>query len=134
MIRLASISDASYEPYSNICPISGHTQAQSKINNTTYTTSLGGTYYGGDVEQVGGTGKQTFGVATLDGTETGWTYYASNNGCFSLDPQTEKFPNKKNNGIVYCDKLETVTNATDFANNENVLFCASNIKYQLQSR
>lgn len=28
MIRLSSVSDATFEPYTNICPISGHTQVQ----------------------------------------------------------------------------------------------------------
>ena len=68
MLRLASVADPTFEPYSNICPISGHTQVQSKINNTTYTTSLGDTYYDGDVEQVGGTGEYIQKSITFDGS------------------------------------------------------------------
>lgn len=64
MIRLSTIADPTFEPYSNICPISGHTQVQSKINNTTYTTSLGDTYYGGEVDQVSGEGEVTFAEIT----------------------------------------------------------------------
>ena len=89
----------SFEPYSNICPISGHTQVQSKINNTTYTTSLGGTEYGGDVEQVGGTGEVTYGVTNL-GTAS-YTYYGD--GLFGITNNTIK-PETHINIICSCYK------------------------------
>lgn len=77
----------SYAPYSNICPISGHTDAESDINGTTYTTSLGTTVYGGEVDQVSGDGESIYGFVTLDGSETwaesgtrGYIITASNSG------------------------------------------------------
>lgn len=98
----------SYEPYSNICPISGHTQVQSKINNTTYTTSLGDTYYGGDVEQVGGTGEVTYGVTDL-GTAS-FTYYGD--GLFGVASSTIK-PETHINIICSCYKsYEGINNVT----------------------
>lgn len=56
MIRLSSIADPTFEPYSNICPISGHTEAKGQINDTVYTTSLGTTVYGGELDMVSGEG------------------------------------------------------------------------------
>lgn len=58
----------SYEPYSNICPFTGHTQVQSEINNTTNTTSLGGTEYDGEVDQVSGSGVSNFKSIVFDGS------------------------------------------------------------------
>ena len=66
MIRLASETDATYEPYENICPISGHDSVDvivspttSASDGTTYTTSLGRTVYGGTLDV-------TSGVLTVD--------------------------------------------------------------------
>lgn len=86
MIRLASIADPTFEPYSNICPISGHTEAKAKINDTVYTTSLGGTYYGGEVEQVSGAGESTFIDTPLDLSSLPFTYNPSwgGSGVFSI--------------------------------------------------
>lgn len=54
MIRLASVTDATYAPYSNICPISGwsavnvYREAQYDAGATPYATiNLNGTVYGG---------------------------------------------------------------------------------------
>lgn len=41
---------------------------------TTHTVSLGRTIYGGSVDVVAGTGTETYGLQTFDGTET-WTLY-----------------------------------------------------------
>ena len=50
-----------YEPYSNICPISGHTEVVTTVSPTTdaedgtsYTTTLGRTVYGGTLDVVSG--------------------------------------------------------------------------------
>jgi hypothetical protein len=62
MIRLASITDASYAPYSNICPITGWTGCEVKhsgadtSNPTTYPITFpteAGTVYGGYVDVTG---------------------------------------------------------------------------------
>ena len=59
MIRLATESDPTFEPYSNICPISGHTQVEVDVSDgqTTQeqvTVNLGGTYYSGTLDVVSG--------------------------------------------------------------------------------
>lgn len=64
----------------NVRPISGHTQVQSKINNTTYTTSLGGTYVGGEAEQVNGNGLQTHRILVMDGVTDGLKFTLRGSG------------------------------------------------------
>ena len=60
MLRLASVTDATYAPYSNICPISGRTSATiyhsgaDTSDPTTYTIQFGDTVYGGTLDVTGG--------------------------------------------------------------------------------
>lgn len=72
MIRLATETDPTFEPYSNICPIVGQSEAtfswtDSQDIETTRTMNFGNTYYGG--------------VCHFDGTiYPDWDYIASYNG------------------------------------------------------
>ena len=58
MIRLATETDATYAPYENICPISGHTSATVTRtvdgSATDYTIDLNGTRYGGTLDVLTG--------------------------------------------------------------------------------
>ena len=62
MIRLASVSDSTFAPYSNVCPIIGWSAVdvtiQDDIDNPTTTETitiqLGSTYYGGKLDVVSG--------------------------------------------------------------------------------
>ncbi len=58
MVRLASVADATYEPYENICPITGHTEVEVGVTNgadtNTYTIDLNGTVYGGTLDVLTG--------------------------------------------------------------------------------
>lgn len=60
MIRLASETDATFEPYTNICGISGHTQVEVTVSDEDetvvedVTVNLGGTYYSGTLDVVSG--------------------------------------------------------------------------------
>lgn len=83
MIRLSSVSDATYAPYSNICPISGHTGAELNIG-ATYPTAVNtysvtftdqGTVYGGTVDFV--TGKLKVTQAGKLGADFTWQYNAT---------------------------------------------------------
>lgn len=76
MIRLASESDATWQPYSNICPISGHTSVDvivspttSASDGTTYTTDLGRTVYGGTLDVTSGVLTVDRAMVTIDGDE-----------------------------------------------------------------
>lgn len=65
MLRLATESDATFEPYSNICPIEGYTDCELEVTDDdtsptvtqTYTIDLDGTRYGGTVDLVSGVMK-----------------------------------------------------------------------------
>lgn len=72
-----------YSPYSNICPIYGHTEevvsvspTTSASDATTYTTQFGQTVYGGSVDLV--SGVLTVDRAMVDLGTLSWSYNSSN--------------------------------------------------------
>ena len=75
----------SYEPYSNICPISGHSSCTITVadsDNTpvnTCTVSFGQTIYGGDADITGGKVTKENGFITCDGSEN-WQVSGSGSG------------------------------------------------------
>ena len=68
MIRLGSVTDATFEPYANICPIIGQDKASLSWNtNQGITMDFGTTYYGG--------------IANFDGVlSSDWQHIASYDG------------------------------------------------------
>lgn len=129
MIRLATETDPTFEPYSNICPISGHTQVEVDVSDgqTTQeqvTVNLGGTYYSGTLDVVTG-------VFTPDTAKT------TINDCISNRTTSYDHPVfygtisglKNGNPIMYSDKLRIIEGKSsasafasdsengDFANN-----------------
>ena len=80
MLVLSTETDFTFEPYSNICPISGHTQvdvdvSEGQTTQEQVTVNLGGTYYSGTLDVV--TGELTVDTASVDlGTLT-WTYVSA---------------------------------------------------------
>ena len=60
MIRLSTVSDATFEPYTNICGITGHSSVEVTVSDAEdtviedVTVALGGTYYGGTLDVVSG--------------------------------------------------------------------------------
>ena len=78
MIRLATETDTTFAPYSNICPISGHTDVTVTVASTSgedTTVSLGRTVYKGWVNLSTGEGAIT-GV-DFDLSNAGATFYKS---------------------------------------------------------
>ena len=81
MIRKSTESDYTYAPYSNICPITGHSEV--KVYNgavygtadDTYTIDLDGTVYGGTLDVL--TGVLTVDRAMVDLGTLNWVYNAS---------------------------------------------------------
>lgn len=69
MIRLASETDPTFEPYSNICPISGLTSGEVETTDgtdtNTATISFGQTVYGGSVNFKTGEATVTHGIVDL---------------------------------------------------------------------
>ena len=84
MIRLSSVSDASFAPYSNLCPISGWTEANVWVKPTydptadpTATIQLGQTVYGGTLDATNGVLTVDRAYAVFDGSsDETWAYYA----------------------------------------------------------
>lgn len=90
-------SATAYEPYENICPISGHTSVDVIVSptttasdGTTYTTALGRTVYGGNLEQISGVLTDKLGYVDLGSLD--WTYTAGAGIKFS---STTALPNVK---------------------------------------
>lgn len=76
MLRLSTISDATYSPYSNICPISGHDSVNIWVQpthdttaNPTATIALGETVYGGTLNVTTGEMTVDRAMLTFDGSE-----------------------------------------------------------------
>jgi hypothetical protein len=69
MIRLATETDPTFEPYSNICPISGVDTIDIDVTGgETYTIDLDGTRYGGQLDVTSGVLTLTHGeIASYDG-------------------------------------------------------------------
>ena len=81
MVRLASVSDSTFAPYSNICPISGWTEEVVTVADDTTTPTVEQTYtipftdsQGQSVEVFGGE------IDVINGVVTPCPYYASYNG------------------------------------------------------
>ena len=88
MIRLASETDATYAPYENICPITGHTSATVTRtvdgSSTDYTIDLNGTIYGGTLDVSTGVLTVTHEIYTVSSvdslvTKTGFIRVRSTN-------------------------------------------------------
>jgi len=84
MIRLASETDATFEPYSNICPISGRTQVEitnkdsEDVEQASVTVDLGQTVYGGTLNvTTGELTVETANIASYNGESIGEPWWSS---------------------------------------------------------
>lgn len=130
MIRLASDTDPTFEPYTNICPISGLTSGEVQTTNgtdtNTATITFGQTVYGGTVDFKTGQVSVTHGMVDL-GDYT-WFY---TNGVFTIsgEPTISDAKAPTNTGIesVYCSAYKHYyTGSTVELNNipdKNVCLC-----------
>ena len=115
MLRLSSVSDSTYAPYSNICPISGSTEVNTYVNTThtttgadTYTTPLGRTVYGGTLDVVSGVLTVTHKKLTLDGTQTLTDRISSQNRVWII-LNDMLAGSALDDNLSKCDKLPKVT-------------------------
>lgn len=70
MIRLASVTDTSYEPYENICPITGRDSVTLTVNGDDTEITFEDTVFGGNVNVLEGGTSSTYGyIASYDGEE-----------------------------------------------------------------
>ena len=80
MIRLATESDASFAPYSNICPISGRSsvvvnRSDGDEISEDFTIQLGTTVYGGTLNVTTGVLTIKTKMLTFDGSDENWGGY-----------------------------------------------------------
>lgn len=94
MLR-ASGTSSTYEPYENICPISGHDSVATHVSPTTtasdgqtYTTSLGRTVYCGTLDVV--SGELVVDRAMVDLGTLSWAYSSTGGGFASNLTSTAK--------------------------------------------
>ena len=91
-------------------------------NGHTYTTPLGRTVYGADVEVVGGELTDKMGMVTLNGTESGWTYNSATLGF--IRTMDEMKSGNAQNGL--SDKFATISNngsfGVRFGGNNKILY------------
>lgn len=93
MIRDASVSDATFEPYK------GHT----------LTIALGQTVYGGTLDVLTGVLTIDRALVTLNGSEDNWLYSASYGGYAYNSSTAAIMPNFKASTTVISDKLKSGT-------------------------
>lgn len=128
MVRLSSVSDATFAPYSNICPITGWTGVE--VTDSTHNL-FGGTYLGlvasGTVDPTKGIISSTSGVKTaLVPIKGGMTYAVQKNGGnrFSVC-ESAKYPE-------VGDVVDILYNTQDqSANLSTVVTTSSSAKYLL---
>ena len=117
-----------YSPYSNICPISGHTQVDVEVSDgqTTQeqvTVNLGGTYYSGTLDVVSGVFVPDTASVEYDGSsDEGWglsTFYA--NTVIILRPS-----DCIGNEDAISEQYKSLSEASDLINEEG-MFIGSNI-------
>ena len=121
MIRLASESDPTFEPYSNICPISGHTQVEVDVSDgqTTQeqvTVNLGGTYYSGTLDVVSGEFVVTHGYKVFDGSET-WNVADANRRVTSPVYDALVITDSSKKADMWCNSYPTTTNLDTYLGN-----------------
>ena len=124
MIRLASVSDASFEPYSNICPISGFsalnvTLADGDMQTVdTATVNFGQTVYGGVLDVTNGKLKITHKVLSVDNNSA---LYSSGNAAY-LNITDAKIVNEYASAISNKYEYNTWSSATNQDNNYFTLY------------
>ncbi len=117
MIRLASETDATFEPYSNICPISGFTEGNVTVADATtdptveniYTIDLDGTRYGGTLDVVSGVLTVDRAKIVFDGSsDENWQKSSSGNMYYlTLNATTFPYVKDHNNyNIANCYKFK----------------------------
>ena len=92
MLRLATVTDATFEPYTNICGITGHSSVEVTVSDAEdtviedVTVALGGTYYGGTLDVVSGKLTVTHQMRTIGSMN--WTFESWANDVYSDDIAT----------------------------------------------
>ena len=122
MIRLASVSDATFAPYSNICPISGRTSATiyhsgaDTSDPETFTIQLGQTVYGGTLNVTNGELVVDKAIVTFDGSsDESWTVDSLKRAYTQINAIKKEINYSQS---MKCDKLRLVSNHVTVSNTD----------------
>lgn len=126
MIRLATDTDSTFAPYTNICPISGYDETSVVVKDTadnptvtdTYTLQFGETVYGAEVDFVSGVARVKMIQSVITGGVEGGNIGA--NGLYIGIVAGNAKPSANNSaGNIISDKLQTVTADYQWVNTNN---------------
>lgn len=121
MIRLATESDATFTPYSNICPITGWTGANITVNSNVITITFpseAGTVYGGTLDIISGqltVNKTIIDLGTLEWEKSNLTYFKSH----SLKGLVATPIDQKTSADIICSKYQTLSYSQVYVGNIN---------------
>lgn len=123
MIRVDG--DNTWEPYSNVCPITGHSSVEVTVSDEDetvvedVTVNLGGTYYGGTLDVV--SGKLTITHAYADLGSFTWTQYTTSQtgkyrfGTGDLGNVIKKPSTLQEIADVMCSQYDAVSGESPYA-------------------
>ena len=124
MMRLSTETDPTFEPYSNICPISGRDGLNLNVSDgetegTDYHATFDSTVYNGYYDFVSGEGTSNYGTVDLGDLDY---IYVSENAYFYAIVSNIYVPSQssdRNNGLVSSQyKLAAGTSANNMTNGE----------------
>lgn len=129
IVCLPTETDPTFEPYSNICPITGYTDCEVEVTDdvttptttNTYTIDLDGTRYGGTVDLVSGEMRVDRAIVDFDGSDvwiasqtTGRYVYNVADGKLGEEAyeyvKTSHYPYgaSEDNDVYWCDNANSV--------------------------
>ena len=127
MLRLSTETDPTFAPYSNICPISGHTEVDLEVKDGdnvtqhTYQVQIGSTVYGGYVDLV--SGVMTVTHAYKDLGDYTWTKHPTDSGRFyTHSSQTDYIKPTSNTdevGNIICSQYKAYSQSNLVNNHKN---------------
>ncbi|MBQ1571071.1 MAG: hypothetical protein IIZ78_08115 [Clostridiales bacterium] len=117
MIRLATESDATFAPYSNICPISGIDEVEIGVSDgesepTTTTIPLPSTLYGGTVDADTGVVTVTHGIVDLGTLD--WIYETTYSRFRSTSITDAKIYSQARVAPLWCSAFQPITDGRPF--------------------
>ena len=110
MLRYATVTDPTFAPYENICPITAYTEGEIEVsdgdgNTTTHTTTYPSAIYRGSEDVVNGEVECDSLILVLDGVTTG-AKFTNKGTSTSVDDYYLPVPDAK----IYGKQAENITN------------------------
>lgn len=137
MVCLSSETDKTFAPYTNYCPITGHTEASVEVTDgdettKTYTIALGDTIYGGTVDFDSGVMTVTHGKKALNAFSP-WGYDQSHHYMFATASDVKTPINNNVKANINSDSYNTETANTIINESVNYGIALSSAGYLIVS-